>query len=104
MSDSRRVFLLGAGTMAGEHARAATASGQQIEVHAADPSEEAQANFKKHIPDATLYPDVEAMLAVPAEDGDLAVVATPLAAPTPHRARRTLGPAHPLRETAPAVL
>jgi predicted dehydrogenase len=84
MSDSRRIFLLGAGTMAREHARAAVDSGQGLEVHAADPSEAARAAFAKRFPAATLYSDGEEMLSTPAQDDDLAIVATPPWLHLPH--------------------
>lgn len=77
MSEIRRIFLLGAGTMAREHARAARASGAAIEIHAADPSDEARASFGELFPEAQLHPDVESMLASPAQEGDLGIIATP---------------------------
>jgi len=82
MSDPRRIYLLGAGTMAVEHAKAAIASERPLEIHAADPSEGARAAFAKKFPEARLYPAVDEMLAPPAVEGDLAIIAT---APWLHR-------------------
>jgi predicted dehydrogenase len=83
MSDSLRLFLVGAGTMARQHAEAAQALGRELQLHAADPSHEAREDFATLFPKAELHEDAEAMLAKPAAANDLVIVATP---PWLHRA------------------
>jgi len=77
MGESMRILLLGAGTMARQHAAAARALGRAVELHAADPSADAREAFGSAFPEALLHDDVDAMLAEPAREGDLAIVATP---------------------------
>ncbi len=82
-----RVFILGAGHIARDHARTAQkiASHENLalELHVADPFEAARASFATDFPEATMYASAEEMLALPAQAGDIAVVATP---PFLHRA------------------
>ena len=83
MSESLRLFLIGAGTMARQHARAAAALGREVEIHVADPGPDARSGFAARFPDARLYEEAESMLGTASEEGDLVVVATP---PWLHRA------------------
>lgn len=77
MSRSLRLFLVGAGTMARQHAAAGVALVRDVDLHAADPSPEAREAFAALFPSATLHEDAEAMLAAEAEETDIVVVATP---------------------------
>jgi predicted dehydrogenase len=77
MSEPLRIFFLGAGTIAREHARAARSLGRAVELNAADPSPAARTAFAAAFPEAALCAAVEEMLARPPREGDIAVVATP---------------------------
>lgn len=72
-----RIYLIGAGAIAHQHAIAARQlSG--VELFAADPSEAARNAFAAAFPQATVFSDSAAMLASsPAADRDIAVVAVP---------------------------
>ncbi|MBW2268318.1 MAG: Gfo/Idh/MocA family oxidoreductase [Deltaproteobacteria bacterium] len=77
MDKAFRLFVLGAGTIARSHAEAACALGRDVELHAADPSPTAREAFAAAFPATTLHENVEQMLAPPARDSDIAIVATP---------------------------
>jgi predicted dehydrogenase len=77
MSAPLRIDLMGAGTIARQHAEAARASGREIELRAADPSAAARESFAAAFPGTTLFDDVRELLATPAREGDIAIVATP---------------------------
>ncbi|MBW2424011.1 MAG: Gfo/Idh/MocA family oxidoreductase [Deltaproteobacteria bacterium] len=72
-----RLLLVGAGTMARVHARAARTLDRELSLHVADPSPKARAAFAKRFPEASLHDDADEMLALPRRPGDLAIVATP---------------------------
>lgn len=73
----RRIYLIGAGTIARHHATGIQ-NLEGIELFAADPSKEARDAFAAAFPEATVYEDAETMLSSsPAQDQDIAVVAVP---------------------------
>ena len=72
-----RLFLIGAGAIAHQHAKAAKRLGE-VEIFAADPFETARANFAAAFPQATLFDNPTAMLASSAaQSRDIVVVAVP---------------------------
>jgi predicted dehydrogenase len=73
---TQRLFLIGAGVIARAHAGAARAL-PDIELHVADPSREALATFADSYPEAMLYGDADEMLAIPAAEDDIVIVAVP---------------------------
>lgn len=79
--NSLRIFLIGAGHIAGAHTNTARKLAKiydlQLEVHVADPFESARASFGEKFPDAKLYATVDEMLALPATPNDIAIIATP---------------------------
>lgn len=77
-----RVYIAGAGFIARTHAGAAAAIDRVTDLAVADPDPDAREEFADAVPDATVYEDVDAMLAAPARDQDVVVVATP---PFAHR-------------------
>ncbi len=77
MSRTIGIHMLGAGTMAREHAIAVRALDRPVEVHVADPSAAARQAFAADFPEFSYHEDPEAMLAAPAREGDIAIVATP---------------------------
>ncbi|MBJ17899.1 MAG: Gfo/Idh/MocA family oxidoreductase [bacterium] len=77
MAQSPRLYLVGAGTMARQHAQASAALARDVDLHAADPSPQARETFAALFPNATLHEDAEAMLASSSEETDLVVIATP---------------------------
>jgi predicted dehydrogenase len=76
-----RLFLIGAGHIARAHAYTAQKIARiydlELEIHVADPFENARVAFGEKFPDAKLYASPAEMLAIPAADHDIAVVATP---------------------------
>lgn len=83
-----RIYLVGAGVIARHHAAAAgrLPGRPAAEIVVADPSPAAVAAFLAEYPDARTFSDTAEMLAEPARDDDIVVVATP---PSAH-ARLTL--------------
>lgn len=77
--ETRRVYIVGAGAIAMAHAEAVSrlSGGKSMEIHAADPSEAARGRFAETFAQARLHDSAEAMLAGPAEPGDIVIVATP---------------------------
>lgn len=72
-----RIYLVGAGAIAHQHAIAAKKL-EGVELFAADPSTTARDTFLAAFPHATMYEDAEAMLASsPAQDHDIVVLAVP---------------------------
>lgn len=80
-----RLLLIGAGVIARTHATAAGLLGETVELLVADPSAEAREAFLAEHPGAQTFADSLEMLGLPAEPGDIVVVATP--------PRHHLGPA-----------
>ncbi len=82
-----RIFLIGAGHIARSHSQTAQKLAKMenldLELHVADPIEAARTSFGEKFPEAKLYADSSAMLSVPAQEGDIAIIATP---PFLHRA------------------
>jgi len=78
---SLRVFLIGAGHIARDHARTARKIALHeklnLELFVADPFEAARNSFGKDFPEAQLFADAREMLALPSHAGDIVVVATP---------------------------
>lgn len=85
--NSLRIFLIGAGHIARSHSataqKLAKMESLNLELHVADPVEPARTSYAEKFPEAMLYSDVAEMLAIPAQEGDIAIVATP---PFLHRA------------------
>ena len=72
----QRIYIIGAGVIARAHGRAALEL-PDVALHVADPNPEALAHFERQFPNATAYPDADAMLAPPAAETDIVVVAVP---------------------------
>lgn len=78
-----RIYIIGAGHIARDHARAAgllqTAffPDEPLELFAADPIESARTAFLDKFPNATVTSSPEEMLSAPAHETDIAIVATP---------------------------
>lgn len=72
-----RLFIVGAGRMAREHAQAAQATGRDIELHAADPDPSARERFASELPEASVYDSGNFMLALAPSKNDLVIIATP---------------------------
>jgi predicted dehydrogenase len=76
-----RIFLIGAGHIARSHAKTAQKiakmDGVELEIHVADPVEAARTSFAEQFEGARTYETAAEMLAVPSQDGDIAIVATP---------------------------
>jgi predicted dehydrogenase len=79
--ETLRIFVIGAGHIARSHAATAQKLARMenlaLQLHVADPIEAARASFAEKFPEATLYADAGEMLAIPAQAGDIAIVATP---------------------------
>jgi len=79
-----RLYIIGAGVIAGHHAAAAQAlAGGDLNLAVADPNPAALANFVQHHPTARTFADATTMLAEPAHANDIVIVATP---PVTHHA------------------
>lgn len=73
-----RLYIIGAGFIGRQHARAAMAMPKPFsEMHVCDPSPTALAAFKVAAPTFSTWDSVEAMLADPPRADDLVVIATP---------------------------
>lgn len=73
-----RLYLIGAGVIAGYHADAAQAlAGDNLNLAVADPNPAALANFVQHHPTARTFASATDMLAEAAQANDIVVVATP---------------------------
>lgn len=76
-----RVFIIGAGHIARDHARTAAKIAQHenlsLELFVADPFEAARTSFEQDFPNAKLFADAKEMLSSPTQPGDIAVIATP---------------------------
>lgn len=72
-----RVYLIGAGVIAREHAAASHLLGEPAELHVFDPNPQAVGAFRAQVPDAIMHDSLEALLAGPAREDDIVVVATP---------------------------
>ena len=75
-----RLLLVGAGTIAREHAKAAMSPavcGDGAEVHVTDPSVQALDTLTGVIPGSRVHADLQTMLAMPPSPSDIVVVATP---------------------------
>ncbi|MFP6641410.1 MAG: Gfo/Idh/MocA family oxidoreductase, partial [Myxococcota bacterium] len=72
-----RLFIVGAGTMAREHAQAAYATGREIELHVADPDPSARERFASEFPKSNVDDSGNSMLAKATSKNDLVIVATP---------------------------
>lgn len=76
-----RIFLIGAGHIARSHSATAQKLARiedlTLELHVADPVEPARLSYAEKFPDATLHCDPLEMLALEAQEGDIAIVATP---------------------------
>ncbi len=72
-----RLYIIGAGAIAHEHAKASLKQSPAPELRAADPSPAARDAFAKDFPHAVLFSSPEEMLAPPALPDDVVVVATP---------------------------
>lgn len=79
--NSLRVFIIGAGHIARDHARTARKIAHhdqlELEVFVADPFEKARESFQTDFPEAQMFADAKEMLSSPSQLGDIAVIATP---------------------------
>ncbi|MCU1530214.1 MAG: putative dehydrogenase [Frondihabitans sp.] len=76
----QRIFLIGAGFIARQHALAAaslSADGLEVELHVVDVDARALSSFADEFPSAIVHSEVGEMLAAPRFLDDVAVVATP---------------------------
>lgn len=73
-----RVFLIGAGVISAEHAKAALKLPGGAELHFADVRAEAAAARAKEFPGAVAHENVASMLEMEAEEDDIVIVATPV--------------------------
>lgn len=73
---TQRLFLIGAGVIARAHAGAARAL-PDVALHVADPSAAALDAFMADYPEATGFPDANAMLALAVAPDDIVIVAVP---------------------------
>lgn len=76
----QRIYIIGAGIIARSHANAAYTlplNGQEIQLAVADPHAQALAAFTKQFPQARAFADAHEMLAEPAQEHDIVIVATP---------------------------
>lgn len=74
---SARILIAGAGAIARAHSAAARLLPCKVEIHAADPIAASREGFAKAAPEAVLHESAEAMLALPVEEEDIVIVATP---------------------------
>ncbi len=72
-----RLLLIGGGVIARTHAAASRLLGERVELAVADPSLHALAGFVAEHPTARTFDDAARMLAEPARDDDIVIVATP---------------------------
>ncbi|HEX8465839.1 MAG TPA: Gfo/Idh/MocA family oxidoreductase [Abditibacterium sp.] len=76
-----RIFLIGAGHIARAHSVTAQKLAEiynlNLEIYVADPFEAARTSFSEQFPDAKTYATPEELLAIPATENDIAIVATP---------------------------
>ncbi|KAG9250057.1 uncharacterized protein F5Z01DRAFT_430381 [Emericellopsis atlantica] len=73
-----RIYLYGAGSIAWRHGVAAQSLGEDVEIFAADPSQDARESLLSKVPKATVYQDAQDMLASsPGRARDIVVVAVP---------------------------
>jgi len=74
-----RVYLVGAGVIARFHAQAVQKlpDGNQVPLAVADPNPAARADFATRFPNARIFDDAKTMLAEPAQEADVVVLATP---------------------------
>ncbi|BDZ47966.1 hypothetical protein GCM10025867_02070 [Frondihabitans sucicola] len=76
----QRIFIVGAGFIARQHALAAatlTRDGHEIQVHVADPDADAVAVFAREFPESVVHESVEQMMSTSRFLDDIAVIATP---------------------------
>jgi len=78
MSD-QRIYLIGAGLIAGSHAAAIRTLPEpdHVSLSVTDLNPDVLADFCKRYPHARAYADTQAMLSEPAQDSDIVIVATP---------------------------
>ncbi len=76
---TERIYIIGAGFIAGTHANAMSylPDAESIELHVSDVSDAALAAFAEKFPGAITYTDTGEMLAEPAREGDIVIVSTP---------------------------
>jgi predicted dehydrogenase len=79
-----RLYIVGAGFIARQHARGVTPLPQApTELHVCDSNPDTLVSFQKEYPSFKTWPTMEAMLQAPADEKDIVVIATP---PIPHAA------------------
>jgi predicted dehydrogenase len=76
---TQRIYLIGAGRIAHSHADAIQIlpDSQRVSLSVTDPNPQALADFGTRYPQARIFANVQAMLAEPAQDNDIVIVATP---------------------------
>lgn len=76
---TQRIYLIGAGKIARSHADALQRLPDpgQISLSVADPSPQALADFSRQYPQAHVFDNAQTMLAEPAQETDIVIVATP---------------------------
>ncbi len=77
--ETQRIYLIGAGVIARAHAAAIRRlpHAEEVNLAVADPNAQALAAFSEQYPRARLFQDAQTMLAEPAQENDIVVVATP---------------------------
>ena len=78
--NAQRIYLIGAGMIAHSHARAAHSLPlveQELYISVADPNAQVLAEFTKQFPHTRSFADAHTMLAEPAQNTDIVIVATP---------------------------
>ncbi len=77
--ETQRIYLIGAGVIARAHAAAIRRlpHQEQVMLAVADPNAQALAAFSEQYPHARLFQDAHVMLAEPAQENDIVIVATP---------------------------
>ncbi len=73
----QKIYLIGAGAIARRHADALCKLPEEALLFVTDVSPDTLAAFRVHFPQAQTFDELEAMLALPAESDDIAIVATP---------------------------
>ncbi len=76
---TQRIYLIGAGRIAHSHADAIQTlpDPERVGLSVTDPNPQALADFTAHYPQARVFENVQEMLAEPAQDTDIVIVATP---------------------------
>ncbi|PRX63990.1 putative dehydrogenase [Cohnella sp. SGD-V74] len=103
----QRIYMVGAGAIARLHAKAICKEAEEgqaaAELHVTDSNPAAVADFVRQFPEAVPHGDLETMLAEPARDDDIVIVATPPVAHAEIACRALASGRHALCEKPLAV-